>query len=692
MAKSRRLRRRRTGRGITPGPAPCYQRCDVEGAHFVGELVLLIAIAAAAAALFERLRLPAVAGFLVTGAAVGPGGLGLVGDPETVRRLAELGVVFLLFEIGLELPLDRVRQLWRRAALAGGLQVLVTLAAVSGFAMAIGVTPARAFVVGALVAMSSTALVMRVLSDRGEIDAPQGQLSVGILLFQDLCIVPLLLVVPLLAGAEGQEPIDRLWPLLRAMLALVGFFLLLRFGLRRVLDRVIALRSRDVFTLVAFLVVLGSAWVAESIGLTLAVGAFVGGLVLSASPYAYQLSAEVIPLRGVLLGIFFTAVGMLLDPRVAVDEWIGVVGYVAAVVGVKSLVIAGIVATALRQGWRLGLITGLGLAQTGEFSFVLAAVASEAGLLDSTFRQVFVAGSIVTLVATPFLIGLAPRLARWLTRGAPAPAPGVEVDRRRGHVVLLGCGFAGQTLIRVLSARGIPYVGVEANASTVQRLHARGEPVYYGDVTRRTLLEHVGSARAQLVVVTISDPVATREVVRLVRQIAPDVPVVARTRYVLQVDPLYEAGASQVVAEEFESTLEVLSQSLRVFGLPDASVAEFIGMLREEGYEPLRAPELALDPWLGEILEEVSSQWVGVESELPEGASLESLGVRARTGCSVLVVEHRGQRVPNPDPSQTLARGDRLLALGTPAEVSRLERLLADQASEEGSSGPRSSA
>jgi CPA2 family monovalent cation:H+ antiporter-2 len=237
-------------------------------------------------------------------------------------------------------------------------------------------------------------------------------------------------------------------------------------------------------------------------------------------------------------------------------------------------------------------------------------------------------------------------------------------------------------------------VGVDANASTVQSLHARGEPVHYGDVTRRGLLEHLGTAHAQLVVVTVSDPLATREAVRLVRQIAPEVPVVARTRFVLQVDPLYEAGASQVVAEEFESTLEVLSQSLRVFGTLEASVSDFVTMLREEGYEPLRAPELALDPWLGEMLEDVSSQWIEIESELGDGTSLASLGIRARTGCSILAVEHRGRRTPNPESSQAIARGDRLLVFGTPAEVQRLERLLADQpasGASSTSSGPRSS-
>ncbi len=664
----------------------------MEGAHFVGELVLLIAIAAAAAAIFERMRLPAIAGFLVTGAAVGPGGLGLVGDVETVLRLAELGVVFLLFEIGLELPIDRVRRLWRRAALAGGLQVALTTAAVTLGALAFGVQPARAFVVGALVAMSSTALVMRVLSERGEIDAPQGQLSVGILLFQDLCIVPLLLIVPLLAIGAGDGASTPFWPLAQAVLALAAFVAAARFGLPRVLDRVIALGSRDVFTLVAFLVVLGSAWVAEAIGLTLAVGAFVGGLVLSASPYSYQLFAEVLPMRGVLIGVFFTAVGMLLDPRIAFEGWSAVLGYVTAVVVVKTGIVAVIIATALRQGWRLGLMTGLGLAQTGEFSFVLAAVASDAGLLDGTFRQVFVAGSIVTLMATPFLVKSAPRLARLL--GADGERDGAALETRparQGHVVLLGCGFAGQTVIRVLRSRGIEYVAAEANASIVQSLTARGEPVYYGDVARRALLERMDVASARLVVCSISDPLATREAVRLVHQIAPDVPVVARTRFVLQVDPLFEAGASSVVAEEFESTLEILSRALKTFGLPEASITNFVEVLREEGYEPLRTPELALDPWLGELLEEISTQWIDVEGDPGPEASLASLDVRARTGCSVLAVEHRGMQVANPGPNQRIAHGDRLLVLGMPAEVQALVSLLTRQPPED-TAGPRSSA
>ena len=466
---------------------------------FVGELVLLIAIAAVAAALFARLRLPAVAGFLVIGAAVGPGGLGLVDDVDRVRAIAELGVVFLLFQIGLELPVERVRRLWRRAAAAGALQILLTVSGVAALAIALEVPPGRAIILGGIVAMSSTALVMRVLSSRGEIDAPQGQLSVGILLFQDLCIVPFLLAVPLLATQGSGPSSTALLSLVRVAAALVIFFVVARFALPRLLDRVAALGSPELFSLVAFLVVLGSAWTAEELGLTLAVGAFVGGLVLSASPYTHQIFAEMVPLRGVLIGLFFTAVGMLLDVKIALQGWPAVLIYVSAVVVLKTAIVTAIVALALRQSLRLGIVTGLGLAQTGEFSFVLAEVSSEAGLLDATLHQVFVAGSIATLMATPLLMRIAPVIARLLLGERSAAAEPPSGEGRRGHVVLLGFGLAGQTLARVLRARGIGYVGADANPSAVRQLSAGGEQVIYGDVTGRVLIERMDVSAARLV-------------------------------------------------------------------------------------------------------------------------------------------------------------------------------------------------
>jgi CPA2 family monovalent cation:H+ antiporter-2 len=647
--------------------------------QFLIELLVLLAVATAGVAIFERLRLPAIAGFLVMGALVGPGGLGLISQPDRVRALAELGVVFLLFEIGLELPLERLRQLWRLALFGGGLQVVATLACVAAIGTAMGLDLPAALVMGGLVAMSSTALVMRILSERGEIDAPQGQLTVGILLFQDLCVVPFLLGVSILAARSTGDAADVAFGLVRSLVELAAFFLVARFAFPYLLDRAARVRSREIFTMVALLAVVGSAVFAEQIGLTLAVGAFAGGLVLSASPYAHQLFAEVVPLRGLLLGVFFTAVGMLFDPAVALENLAGVAAYFVCVVVLKAGFIAAIVAIALRQGVRLGVLTGLALAQTGEFSFVLAAAASDADLLDAGLRQVFVAGSIATLVATPFLVGVAPRVAQFLDRRAErAPRRAAEdgVEAFRNHVILVGFGLAGQNLARVLKARGIAYVALDSNAGSVADSRNRGEPVLYGDATRHSILQRLGIADARLIAVAISDPIGTREVVTLARSLAPEIPIYARTRYVLEVDELERAGATMVVAEEFESTLALTGSTLRHFGVSEESIARFTTELRDEGYEFMRAPETILDPWLTDLLDEVATHWVDVPPSFEGSRSLSELGVRANTGANVVAIERAGSMTPSPDPSFEVQRGDRLLALGSPEAIERLRELV----------------
>lgn len=648
------------------------------GPQFLTELLLLLAVATAGVAIFERLRLPAIAGFLVMGALVGPGGFGLISQPDRVRDLAELGVVFLLFEIGLELPLERLRKLWRLALFGGGLQVAATVCCVAAVGVAMGLGLAPALVMGGLVAMSSTALVMRLLSERGEIDAPQGQLAVGILLFQDLCVVPFLLGVSILAAGNSDDVASIAFALGRSLAELAAFFLVARFAFPYLLDRAARVRSREVFTMVALLAVVGSAVFAEHVGLTLAVGAFAGGLVLSASPYAHQLFAEVVPLRGLLLGVFFTAVGMLFNPAIALENAAGVAAYFVCVVVLKAGFIAAIVAFALRQGVRLGVITGLALAQTGEFSFVLAAAASDAALLDAGLRQVFVAGSIATLVATPFLVGVAPHVARFLDRRAERTTKRDAEDARdvpRNHVILVGFGLAGQNLARVFKARGIEYVALDSNAGSVAAARSRGEPVFYGDATRHSILQRLGIANARLLAVAISDPIGTREVVSLARSLAPDTPIYARTRYVLEVDELERAGATKVVAEEFESTLALAGVTLRHFGVPEESIARFATELRDEGYEFMRAPETILDPWLADLLDQVVTHWVDVPSSFGASQSLAELGVRAHTGANVVAIERAGSTTPSPDPAFEVQRGDRLLALGSPEAIERLRAL-----------------
>jgi CPA2 family monovalent cation:H+ antiporter-2 len=646
------------------------------------ELLLVIALAAAGVALFERAGLPAIAGFLVIGGLVGPGGLGLVDDPERVRALAELGVVFLLFEIGLELPIERVQRLWRISFVAGALQVTATVALVAGVAIWLGAPWRAALVIGALVAMSSTALVLGLLTERGELDAPHGQLALGILLFQDLCVVPFLLAVPILAGGKGGSALEVALSVGQAAAALALLALAARFVVPRLLERAANLRSRDFFSLLALLLVVGSAVLAERIGLSLAVGAFIGGMVAASSPYAHQLFAEVLPLRGALLGLFFTAVGMLFDPREAAAAAGGVAAYVAAVALGKTLLVALLVVAMLRRGLRTGVLTGVALGQTGEFSFVLAASATSAGLLPDAFQQMFITGSVITLLATPFLFRAAPalatRLADWLEGGdASEVDASVALEGLEGHAVVVGYGVAGRNLTRVLAAVGVESVVVDANPRAIRAEAGAGPRFVFGDATRAPLLARTGIARARFAVVVVNDPLATREIVSVARRLAPRARILARTRYVRDLEALAGAGADVVVAEELEGTVSMVAEVLRLCGVAEGSAARFTRELREEGYQALRGPPgLALDPWLAELLVELAPEWVEVPDGFPGEASLAELAIRTRSGATVLAVDRDGVAESNPAPGYALRAGDRLLALGPPAALERLRELL----------------
>lgn len=654
----------------------------MEASHELIEAVILLALASAGLAITERLRLPSVVGFLVVGAIAGPGMLGLVSDPNRVRDLAEIGVIFLLFEIGLELPIERVRTLWRAALLAGGFQIVVTSTLVAAITHAFGLDWPAALVIGAGVSMSSTAIVLRLLSDEGQIDAPGGQLSVSILLMQDLAIVPFLLFIPLLAGGtatvgEFAISIGRMG----AALALLGFGVW--FLVPRVLDRVAQTRSGELFSLLALLIVLGSALTAETLGLTLAVGAFLAGVAASGSPYAHQLFSEVVPLRGVLLGIFFTAVGMFFDPFEVLEAPGTFLLDVFSITLGKILIVLFAGTVLLRRSMRVSLEAGLSVCQMGEFSFVLLGVAGQAGLIEPVLQQRVVGASIATLLISPFLIRSAPAIAgaitEWLQHPGPALSdakPNDEPDQIP-RVVVIGYGPAGQTLVRLLRSLDVPYIAVDTNPNAALAAADSGEPVIYGDATRPQMLSHLRVWEARLIAVVISDPLATRRIVSRIRAMAPDTPILARTRYVREVDQLSSAGATTVVVEEFEGSIELVARALESFEIPTGAIARFTEALREEGYGAIRAPAaLPIDPWLIELLDHTDTEWVEVPMALTGEPTLGELDIRAQTGGNILVIERGSTSHPNPTPDFALKGGDRLLVLGGAENLLRVRQLL----------------
>ncbi|MEK6684633.1 MAG: cation:proton antiporter [Nitrospirota bacterium] len=565
--------------------------------EFVRDLVVIFGLSVAVVLVFHRLRLPSIVGFLIVGGLVGPYGLNLIDDLERVEVLAEVGVVLLLFTIGLEFSLARLARIRTFAIGGGALQVGLTivLTAFVGFFLFRTSFPSAVFW-GFLVALSSTAIVLKILLERGELDSPHGRLALAILIFQDLIVVPMMMVLPLLSGNLREGSVDILVTLARS-LALIGAVLVAsRWLVPRVLALVVRARSRELFVITVLLICAGIAWLAEESGLSLALGAFIAGLVISESEYSHQALADIMPFRDSFNSLFFVSIGMLLDVRLFIDALPLVLLLTAVVLMIKGAVVAG-VTLAMGYPVRVAILVGLYLPQVGEFSFVLAQAGQDVGLLTQPGYQFFLGFSILTMIAAPFLIQIGPRLSRrveslgrlagWRRRRRSIDvSPDAPV--LQGHVIIAGYGLNGRNLARVLREGSIPYVILDLHGEAVRRGRAHGEPLFFGDVTQSEVLRQLRIKDARVLVLAVSDPFAVRRAIQVARQANPHIHIVVRTRYVKEVDDLLRLGANEVVPEEFETSLEIFDRVLRQYDVPQQQIAEKQEEIRREGYALLR--------------------------------------------------------------------------------------------------------
>ena len=656
--------------------------------HALAADLLTIIVAAVAVILAShKLRLSAVVGFILTGMLIGPSGLGFIGRDEVVN-LAEIGVVLLLFTVGLEFPLAQLRQNARAFFLGGGLQVLCTVAVATGAARVVGMGTQQSLLLGFMAALSSTAVVVKSYADRQELHAPQGALVVAILLFQDFCLAPMLVLVPVLAGTSAASPGNVALRLGFGVLMVVAAFGIARVVTPRVLNAIVRTRVREIFLLGALGVCLGMGLLTARAGLSMALGAFLAGLLLSESEYKHQVAAEVLPLRDLFNSLFFISIGMLLDFAAVRTHGGAMLGLGLAVVAIKTG-IAALVFGILGWPVRIAVIGAMGLAQVGEFSFVLGAAGLQLGLLDSTTYQVFLGASILTLLATPFLVRAAPvvsqralqvrlpeALRRRLPGGVAMPEPEVT---RQDHVILVGYGLNGRNVSRVLRETAIPFVVVELNADLVRRAQADGVPVLFGDAARPEILAAAGLQRARMLVLAISDLTATRQTVQLARRIRPNLHVLARTRAVHEIDDLLRLGADEVIPEEFETSIEIFCRVLERYRVPPNIVRAQVQIIRDEAYGVLRRASVApaLDR-VADILQGTLTETFGVQTgTMAEGRSLRALDVRQRTRASVIAVVRDGTPITNPEPDLELRVGDTLVMVGDHAALDAATTLLA---------------
>jgi CPA2 family monovalent cation:H+ antiporter-2 len=663
----------------------------------LNDIIIIFGLSIAVLFLCHRLHVPAIVGYLMTGILAGPHGLGLIGGVHEVEVLAEIGVVLLLFTIGIEFSLKGLLQIKRLVLIGGPLQVLLTLFAAFIMAKQFGQSFSESIFIGFLVSLSSTAIVLRLFQERAEIDSPHGRTSLGILIFQDIIIVPMLLFTPLLARSTGNLVESLLILSVKGIGIILFVIISARWVVPYLMYQIARTRSHELFLLSIVALCLAVAWLTSRVGLSLALGAFLAGLIISESEYSGQALGNILPFRDVFTSFFFISIGMLLDVGFLLQRPEIIAAIALCVLSLKAI-IAGSTTVLLGFPLRTTILVGLALSQIGEFSFILSKTGVECGLLTANNYQLFLAVSVLTMAATPFILALAPRVADLALQ---VPLPGrvkaglyfvpviTSADtkiNRKDHLIIVGFGLNGKNVARSARAAGIPYVTIEMNPETVRVEKSKGEPIYFGDATQEAVLEHSRIKDARVLVVVISDPAATRRITEIARRLNLTLYIIARTRFLQEMEHLYELGANEVIPEEFETSVEIFTRVLGKYLMPRDEIERFTAEVRADGYEMLRSlpKESAFFSDLKIHLPdfEISTFRVNQESTLA-GKTLAQIQLRKKLGVTLLAIRRDSQIISDPGGDTKFCVNDILVLLGPPNRIAALANLFHDSEKDE---------
>jgi len=641
------------------------------------DILVIFGISLIVGLVFNRMRIPPMIGYIVAGIIAGPYLLSLVRSTAQVDILAEIGIILLLFSIGLEFSF---RQLWeiRSLVLSGGcIQVAFATVLALAIALAIGRPWNEAVLLGFVISLSSTAVVLKILHDRGELDSLHGKLTLGILIFQDIVAIPMLMAVPFLAGASGaaMEPLHI--TLLKDILFIAVLLATAKWIMPALLFSIARTRNNELFLLFVICTCFGVAALASFVGLSLAMGALLAGLLISQSEFSHQAISRIVPFRDIFTAFFFVSIGMLLDTGFLLDHLDIIAIFLCVVLAIKFL--AGSFAPfALGYQLRTIVLTGIALMQVGEFSFIITKSALDFGILSPAVYQVFLVIALITMAATPFLIQSGQPFAsficssRFFQKVLPGRCQWVATEKkveRSGHLVIIGYGVNGRNLARAARIGGIPHVIIDMNPDAVRKAREENEPVIYGDATTEGVLDHAGIRLARTAVVAINDPVATRRIVGLCREMNPGIFIVVRTRYIIEIPVLCEIGADEVIPEEFETSIAIFSRVMQVFDVPDDVTARLVHEIRSESYQFLRKPESPLPVPALEI-PGMEVRKVRVAEGAPvAGKTLGEILLKKRYGVTVLAIRRNGAIIPHPDGTCELQMGDEVVITGTGEKV-----------------------
>lgn len=646
------------------------------------DIVTIFGLSIIVLLLCHRIHLPPIVGFIFTGILCGPHGLALVEAESEVQVLAHLGIVLLLFSVGMEFSFKKILEYKRYFLIGGTLQVGLTVLAGFIIGMVMGSPLGESLFLGFILCLSSTAIVIRLLEDKRETDSPHGHLIMGVMIFQDIVAIPMLLTIPMLAGS-AQEMDQSSFLLFIKGVVILGIVLFSAVKLVPPLLYYIAKTgSRELFLLSVLTICFAVAWLTASVGLSLSLGAFLAGLTISDTEYKTEAISDILPFQDIFTSLFFVSIGMLLDVAFVLNQPILILAVAVAVLVLK-FTIAGFSAVILGMPLRTVIIAGIALCQVGEFAFVLAKSGVSLGMSDDFHYQLFLAVALLTMAVTPTLINFSPQIAslilrlplpNWIKSGHKTYAQ-KENHSKQNHIIIVGFGLSGQNLVRSAKEASLPYVIVDMNAETVKKERLRGEPIYFGDAAHDHILHHAGISQAKVIAVVINDALAAERIVEKARKLNKDIYILVRTRYLKEMRSMIQLGADEVIPDEFGSSVEIFIRVLNKYHIPSEEVQKIVSAVRVEGYEMCRLlykePSTLND--LKIALSDVLIETFRVgEGSLAGDKTLGEIELRKHYGVNAMLV-HRGQETIKQLDAQTrLLANDVVVVCGTHDNLAKL--------------------
>ena len=644
------------------------------------DVVIIFGLSSIVIFIFSKFKLPSVIGFLMTGIIAGPYALALISDIDIIDIFAEIGVIILLFTIGIEFSIKKLVSIKNIVFIGGSLQILLTILTVFFITRFLTIPYNQAVFIGFLVTLSSTAIILKVLQEKDELTSHHGKIGFGILIFQDLIIVPMMLLVPFLSGQTTDFTTELFSMLIKSILLIGVTFVLAKWVIPYILHQIALSKSQELFLIVIIVIGFAVASFSAWLGLSLALGAFLAGLAISESEYSHHAFGNLIPFRDIFTSFFFVSIGMLLDLGFFFSNIFTILIIAAGLIIIKSIII-GFVSFVLGYPFKVALRTGLILAQIGEFSFVLAKIGQSSKLIDGYFYQLFLAIAILSMSLTPIFIIFSKQIVSFFEK-LPMPnvfrtgikkLPQPNVPNISEHTILVGQLESG-SLLRSLNFTDIPFVIIDVNADKVKELQAKGINAIYGHAQYDEVLDHANIKEARNLLIAISDTAQTASIIETAKRLNPEIHIIVRTKFIEDLDFLYNKGADDVVPSEFESSLEILSRTLNHYLVPHEEIEKTLGLIRSKGYKALRTDNIKTKNKINIPDFEISS-FIIHEKSIGFNKSIKDLDLRNKTGISILAVKKQSGIITNPDPNLVLEDNDIIYTLGDHYELTCLNEI-----------------